>query len=152
MSRAIPPQLGIRSRPPPAPLMRHVVNPAVRMIIRSPLARWTGNLTLLIFTTRRTGRRLPVLAHKLGPALVVFTDRGWAANFRETRPVILICHGHRRHGHAVLSDDPAETAAALRAVLQQPTNPRRLGFKMHPAYRPTDTELANLRRMIRIPR
>jgi hypothetical protein len=152
MSGTTPPARGIRSQPPPARLMRHVINPVVRMVVRSPLARWTGDLTLLIFTTRRTGRRLqvPVLAHQLGPSLLVFTDAGWAANFRESRPVTLICRGRRHHGQAVLSDDPRETAAALRAVLQQPTNPRRLGLTIQPAYQPTDAELAALRRMIRI--
>jgi hypothetical protein len=127
MTGTTPQGRGIRSQPPPARLMRYLVNPVVRLVARSPLARWTGDLTLLDFTTRRTGRRLriPVIAHRLGPSLLVFTDAGWAANFRESRPVTLTRHGHRRDGRAILSDDPGETAAALRAVLEKPTDPRR---------------------------
>ena len=132
--------------------MRHLVNPVVRLVTRSPLARWTGDLTLLIFTTRRTDRllRVPVLAHQLGPSLLVFTDAGWAANFREPRPLTVIRRGRRHQAQAVLNDDPMQTAAALRAVLHRPTNPRRLGLAIEPAYQPSDAELAALRQMIRI--
>jgi hypothetical protein len=153
MTRTTPPPTpGIRSQPPPAWLMRRLVNPAVRLLARSPLARWTGDLTLLTFTTRRTGRRLhiPVLAHRLGPDLLVFTDAGWAANFRAGRPVTLVRRTRRHRGWAVLSDDPGETATALRAALDKPTSPRRLGLAIEAAYRPTDADLATLRRMIRI--
>ena len=146
------PAHGIRSQPPPAWLMRHIANPVVRLIALSPLARWTGSLTVLTFTTRRTGRqlRIPVLAHHLGPSLLVFTDAPWAANFGDPRPVTLIRRGQRHHGKASLSDDPRETSTALRAVLQQVATPRRLGLAIDPQYQPTDDDLAAMRRMIRI--
>ena len=56
--------------------MCRVVNPAVRLVARTPVARWTGALILLSFVTRRTARRLqiPVLIPQLGPNLVVFSD------------------------------------------------------------------------------
>ncbi|MDT5026032.1 MAG: hypothetical protein QOE61_2458 [Micromonosporaceae bacterium] len=146
------PARGIRSQPPPAWLMRHIANPVVRLIARSPLARWTGSLTVLTFTTRRTERqlRIPVLAHQVGPSLLVFTDARWAANFRDQRPVTLIRRGRRHHGQASLSDDFRETSTALRAVLQQVATPRRLGLTIDKQYQPTDDDLAALRRMIRI--
>lgn len=152
MSRPARPHPGIRSEAPPAWLMRRLVNPVVRLVALSPLARWTGRLTVLTFVTRRTGRRLhvPVLGHRVGPDLVVFTDARWAANFRQSHPVT-VSHGRRRQdGTAVLCADPTETAAALRAVLRRPTSPRRLGLSITPGYQPTDTELAALRQMLRI--
>jgi hypothetical protein len=152
MSRPPAPTPGIRSQPPPAWLMHRIVNPVVRLVARSPLARWTGDLTLLTFTTRRTGRRLqiPVLAHQLGPNLLVFTDAAWAANLRQARPVTLVRRGHRHHGEAILIDDPGDTATALRAVLQRSRSPRRLGLAIEPGYQPTDTDLTGLRQMIHI--
>lgn len=152
MTRPTRPERGIRSQPLPAWLMRRLVNPVVRLVALSPLARWTGQLMILTFVTGRTGRRLhvPVLGHQLGPNLVVFTDAGWAANFRQPRPVTVSRGGRRRDGTAVRCDDPTETAAALRAVLELPTSPRRLGLSITPGYRPTDSELATVRQMLRI--
>jgi hypothetical protein len=132
--------------------MRHVVNPVVRRVAFSPLARWTGALALLTFTTRRTGRHLqfPVLTHEVNSSLLVFTDAAWAANFRGGHAVTLTRRGHRYSGEAYLSEDPQETAAALRTALRQLPSPRRLGLVIDPQHQPTDDELATLRRMIRI--
>jgi hypothetical protein len=132
--------------------MRRVVNPVVRRVAVSPLAHSTGSLTLLTFTTRRTGRHLqiPVLAHQLDSSLLVFTDATWAANFRGGRAVTVTRRGHHHRGEARLSEDPRETAAALRAVLRQLPSPRRLGLAIDPQHQPTDDELAALRRMIRV--
>lgn len=153
MTPATPPhRSGIRSQPPPAWLMRHVVNPIVRRVALSPLAHWTGSLTLLTFTTRRTVRHLqfPVLTHQIDSSLLVFTDATWAANFRGGHAITLIRRGHRYSGEAYLVEDPQETAAALRTALRQLPSPRRLGLIIDPQHQPTDDELATVRRMIRI--
>jgi hypothetical protein len=46
----------VRSRPPPAALMR-AVNPLMRAVIRSPLGRHLEPLAVLRFSGRRTGAR-----------------------------------------------------------------------------------------------
>ena len=142
----------VRSQPPPALLMRRVVNPVARLVTRSPAARWTGDLALLEFTTGRTGRllRIPVLIHHVGSQLLVFTDAGWAANFRSPRRVTLLHRGRRQHGWARLSADPAETATALRAALLRCRSPRRLGLSIDPGHQPTNADLSGLRQMIAI--
>src|SRR3954467_10960411 len=109
----------LRSTPPPRALMRWVVNPVVRTVLRSPAARWTGSLLLLEFTGRRTGRRLrvPALGHPHDGRLYVLTDAPWAANFRDGAPVSGPRLGRRRMCRGVLVADREETAAALRSAL-----------------------------------
>lgn len=146
-----PARPGIRSQPPPAWLLRHVVNPLTRSLLLSPLARWTGHLALLCFATRRTGRNveIPVSIYEFDGSLVVFTGSPWAANFRGGRPVILIRRGRHLHGEGRLVEDPHETAVGLRTALGQVSSPTRLGLRLDTGYQPSNDELAKLRRMIR---
>ncbi|MCW2717279.1 MAG: hypothetical protein JWR81_1101 [Pseudonocardia sp.] len=147
---ALPRSAPVRSQPPPLWLMYRVVNPTARRIVASPLGRWTGPVLLLRFTGRRTGRRLeiPVIGHHLGESLHVFTDAAWALNFEGGRTVTVIGRGQQRAAHGRLVDDPAETAAAMRRVLGQVPSPRRLGLHIDPGHRPSDNELAAVRRTI----
>jgi len=143
---------GIRTRRPPAALMRFLVNPVTRLVARTPWARRPGSLAVLTFTTRRTGRRrrIPVLVHRVGADTLVFTDATWAANFAGGRPLLLTRQGRTVPAIARLITNPAETAAGLRGALLEQGSPRRLGLVLDDGYRPSDAELAALRRMIRI--
>src|SRR4051794_25943974 len=88
----------IRSAPPPRPLMRWLVNPVMRLLLRSPMGRRLPSLLLLEFTGRRTGRgmRVPVLGHPFGDHLYVCTDAPWAANFESGRELSVVRAGRRR--------------------------------------------------------
>jgi hypothetical protein len=142
---------GIRSLHPPRALMRHVVNPLVRGVLRSPASRWTGSLLLLEFTGRRTGRRLsvPALGHPHDGAVYVMTDAPWAANFRGGAPVVVHGRGRRTARQGVLVEDRAEAAAAMRATLAE-SGARSLGLRLTPGSDPTDDELCAVRRSVRI--
>ena len=131
--------------------MRWIVNPVIRTVLRSPAARWAGGLVLLEFTGRRTGRqlRVPVVGHPVGGVLHISTDAPWAANFRAGRAVQITARGRREAGHGVLIEDPGETAAVLRAVLET-SSARAMGLVLPPDRSPTDAELCALRRIVRV--
>jgi hypothetical protein len=142
---------GVRSMHPPRALMRRVVNPVVRTVLRSPASRWTRGLLLLEFTGRRTGRRLsvPAVGHPHDGSVYVMTDAPWAANFRGGAPVVVRGRGRRSTGRGVLVEDRAETAAVMRAVLAG-SGARSLGLRVTPGQDPTDDELCEVRRSVRI--
>ena len=141
----------VRSLHPPRALMRRVVNPVVRGLLRSPASRWTGTLLLLEFTGRRTGRRLsvPALGHPVDGAVYVMTDAPWAANFRGGAPVVVHGRGRRTTRRGVLVEDRAESAAAIRATLAG-SGARSLGLRMTPGTDPSDDELCAVRRSVRL--
>ncbi len=149
---ALPRSAPVRSQPPPLWLMYRIVNPLARLVVASPLGRWTGPVLLLRFTGRRTGRRydVPVVGHQLGKSVYVFTDAAWALNFAGGRAVTVVGGGRRRAATGLLVDDPAEAAAALRRVLGDVPRPRRLGLHIDAGHHPTDSELAAVRRMVRL--
>jgi hypothetical protein len=131
--------------------MRRLVNPVVRTIARSPAARWTGELLLLEFTGRRTGRQLsvPVLGRRHGGALYALTDGTWAQNFSGGAPVRVTSRGRSRTTTGVLVTDPAEVAAVLRTAIAA-KGPRHVGLRLPPGWTGTDAELCSLRRAVRL--
>lgn len=142
----------VRSEHPPEALMRHVVNPVMRTLLRSPLARWTGPLVLLEVTGRRSGRhlRIPVVGHWVDDVLHVSTDGGWTANFQGGAGLHVVQHGRRWAGRGILLEDPQETVAVLRAALGS-SSPRSMGLGGIPAgHELTDDEWLRLRRVVRI--
>lgn len=130
--------------------MRYLVNPVVRLIARSPLDRWTGDLVVLRFTGHRSGcaRSIPALAHPVGGRPHVFTDAPWAQNFRDGRAVVVRTRGHSQPCTGRLLPD-AEAVVALREVLRR-GSPRLLGLHLPAGAQPSDAELAALRRAIRL--
>ncbi len=150
----LPPQptdAAVRSQPPPRWLMNNVVNPTARRLVPSPLGRLVG-LVLLRFTGRRSGRHyeIPVVGHHVDDPLLVFTDAAWALNFHGGRSVTVIERGRSWHGEAHLIDDPAETATAMRRVLEKLRSPRLLGLDIDAGHQPSDSELVAVRRLIAI--
>jgi hypothetical protein len=142
----------VQAAHPPEALMRHVVNPVMRTVLRSPLARWTGPLVLLEVTGRRSGRRLriPVVGHWLDGILHVSTDGRWTANLQGGAALSVVQHGHRWAGRGILLEDPQATVAALRAAVGT-SGPRAMGLRGIPAgHELTDDEWLRLRRVVRI--
>jgi hypothetical protein len=131
--------------------MRRLVNPVVRTIARSPAARWTGELLVLEFTGRRTGRQLsvPVLGRRHGDALYALTDGTWALNFSGGAPVRVTSRGRRRASTGVLVTDQAETAAVLRTAIAT-AGARHVGLSLPPDWNGSDAELCALRRAVRL--
>lgn len=137
------------SRTPPLPLMRHVVNPLVRTVLRSPAGRWCGPLLVLEMTGRRTGRRrrVPVVGHVCAGRLYAITDAGWANNFAGSAPVVVVRRGRRLRGSGHLLTDAAATAAVLREAVAT-DGARGLGLVLPSDRATTDEELCALRRVV----
>jgi hypothetical protein len=131
--------------------MRRLVNPVVRTLARSPAARWTGDLLVLEFTGRRTGRALsvPVLGRRHGDALYALTDAPWALNFSGGAPVRISSRGSTRTATGVLVTDQAEAAAVLRTAIAT-SGARHVGLRLPPEWTGTDAELCALRRAVRL--
>lgn len=80
---------------PPSALMR-LVNPAMGLLLRSPLAGLARNqFMVLSFTGRKTGRpySIPLSAHLIDGQLYALTGAGWKQNFRGAAPVQVVYDG-----------------------------------------------------------
>ena len=99
---------------------------------------------------RRSGRqlRIPVLGHDVDGRVHVFTDAGWAANFRGGRRCVVVIRGRRRPATGQVLPD-TEAAAALRRVIAR-GDERMLGLRISADADPTDAELNGARTAIRV--
>ncbi len=141
----------VRTRPPPARLMRFM-NPFMRAAIRSRLGRRMEPLAVLRFSGRHSGGRrdIPAGVHDVEGVPCVFTDRPWRLNFRGGADVIVMRAGQARSGRAELVDDPDQVGRAL-AVAVRHAGARKLGLAVAEGHQPTAEELAVVgRSMIRI--
>lgn len=146
------PAAGVTSRPPPVWLLRHVVNPVMRRLLRSPLGRRMPSALLLEFRGRRTEAAygVPVFGHDVEGSLTVFTDGGWRHNFTGGAPVTVHRRGRTYVCRGELITDRGIVGPALRAVLAAEASPLRLGLTIPAGHEPSDAELAAVRSMIRL--
>ena len=73
-----------------------LVNPAMRFLLRSPLAGLVRNqFMVLSFTGRKTGRAysIPLSAHLIDGQLYALTGSSWKQNFRGGGPVQVVYDG-----------------------------------------------------------
>lgn len=143
----------VRSQPPPEWVMRHVVNPVVRVLLRFTLGRVTGRLSLLRFDGRRTGRSyaVPVVLHLVDDVPTVFTPGTWAVNFRGSgHRLTVVSGGRQRVALGVLVEDQKARGAAMRHAIAESGSPRKLGLAIDANHFATDAELCAVRSMIRI--
>ncbi len=140
---------GVRSVHPPAGVMRWIVNPIVRSVARTPAGRLMSGIVVLQFDGRLSGRRyaIPAVVHQIEGQMVVFTDAGWAANFRGGRALDVRHAAARYSTTAQLIEDAPTTAGLLRRALET-KKPSALGLSMDGGYAPTDEELSNARHAI----
>jgi hypothetical protein len=96
-------------------MMNRLVNPIVRMILRSPVHRLlSGSFAVMTYTGRKSGRRhsLPVMYAERTGELVVFAGRPrekrWWRNLRGGALVEIVLRGRRLEGRAeAILDDSA---------------------------------------------
>ena len=113
-----------------------LINPVVRLLLRSPLHRLlSGSLAILSYQGRKTGHwhSLPCMYARDGQDLYIIPghpDRKvWWRNLRQPTPVRLRLQGHDLDGTATASSDPEAVAAGLRRYLARyPTRP--LGVRL----------------------
>lgn len=139
-------------QPPPRQVMR-VVNPVLRRLLVSRFAfLLPPAMSVLEFTGRRSGRRfsVPVGVHEVRYDLVVFSEAGWRRNFADGREVTVRRGRQRRHGRAVLVEDPAKVAAALGVAVER-IGARNLAMRTAPGHEITRQDLLRLGRgMLRL--
>jgi deazaflavin-dependent oxidoreductase (nitroreductase family) len=87
--------------------LNKIVNPLVRLILRSPLhGLMSGTLLLITYRGRKTGREysLPVQYVQTGQTIYIMPGlperKTWWRNLKETSPVQLILRGQSLAGHA----------------------------------------------------
>ena len=96
-----------------------LINPAMRLLLRSPLhGLLSTNLMLIGFTGRKSGRRYvtPVRYVRAGEMIRCFTTKEtkWWRNLQGGAEVTLRLRGRDQPCHAVaIDDDPARTRTAL---------------------------------------
>ena len=136
---------------PPAWLIR-VLNPMMRLVLRTPAGRMVRPFALLEFTGQRSGRqfRVPVGWHSLDGSFVVLTPAGWRANFEDGRPVTVYHRGRSQRMTGTLVSQPAEVAAALQSLLDQGTPPGKVALNVIPGHRIDAADIEHVdRRLIR---
>jgi F420H(2)-dependent quinone reductase len=122
--------------------MRHVINPVTKLLTRTPLGRRLPNVVVLRFVGRRSGTRysVPVVAHDVDGAIVVFTDAGWAANFRAGIAVSVRRAGSTFTATGTRIEDPVQSAHLIRSAVTR-DGARALGLAVAEGCVPTDDEL-----------
>jgi hypothetical protein len=107
----------------PEPFFR-VINPIMRMLLRSPLHFfWSKSLMLITFTGRKSNKKFttPVRYIHAGSSIRCFTaeENQWWRNLRDGADVILRIEGKDAHYHAIaIFDDPARIRQGLEDYLK----------------------------------
>ncbi|OBB76195.1 hypothetical protein [Mycolicibacterium monacense] len=93
---------------PPQALL-NVINPALRLALKTPLGSALKQFMVVSFTGRKTGRRfsVPVSAHHLDGDLYVILEAKWKYNFRDGAPADVTHHGRttRMNGELITDAD-----------------------------------------------
>ena len=97
---------------PPEGLLR-VVNPALKFLLRTPLAGPVRKqLMVLSFTGRKSGNpySVPVSAHRIDNQLYALAGAPWTRNFRGGRAAEILHNGKTTKMNGELIEDPATVA------------------------------------------
>ncbi len=138
-----------RDARPPLALVR-VMNPTMRVVLRTPLGRLVRPFALLEFTGRRSGRRfsVPVGWHEIDSRHVVVTPAPWRENFRDGLPVTVWVHGQRQDLTGVLDDDPNRVAVALQSLADRRGSLRSVGVDIPAGHRVSVADVAAVDRAV----
>ena len=121
-----------------------MVNPMIKVLLRSPLHRILSKQVMLLSVTgRRTGRTytVPVGRHPSGDGTYFLSAAGsWRHNLRGGAEVRLTIAGREHRAHAVIEEDPDRAAEAFMAVLER-DGARPLGVKLSGTRAPTPADI-----------
>ncbi|WP_267639814.1 nitroreductase/quinone reductase family protein [Haloarchaeobius amylolyticus] len=113
-----------RGPPLPKPVFEYLVNPLLKLLLRSPLhGLLSDTLLLLTFTGRKSGTQYttPVAYEELNGDLYVTsqTDRVWWKNLRGGAPVTVRLRGERRDATATVIEDDEAVAEYVRGFIDR---------------------------------
>jgi len=135
--------------PIPNPVIERVVNPLMKLLLRSPLHGLVSDSLLLVtFTGRRSGREFttPVGYEQLDDTLYVTsqTNRVWWTNLRDGAPVTVQLRGERRGGRAEVIEDDEAVARYVSGFIDRHglDSLRRLALAIDGGTKPAEAELA----------
>ena len=102
----------------PPELLLRIVNPTLKLALKTPLGGLIGDFMLVSFTGRKTGRRYatPVSAHRLDGALYVLLEAQWKYNFRDGADAQVSYRGKTTTMRGELISDPAAVAALAERI------------------------------------
>ncbi|WP_395309660.1 hypothetical protein V4U86_02155 [Mycobacterium sp. AMU20-3851] len=102
----------------PPELLLRIVNPTLKLVLKTPLGGLIGDFMLVSFTGRKTGRRYatPVSAHRLDGALYVLLEAQWKYNFRDGADAQVSYRGKTTTMRGELISDPAAVAALAERI------------------------------------
>lgn len=134
----------------PSAMVVRVLNPIMRMALRTPLGKMIGPLAMLEFAGRRSGRRfrVPVGWHVVGDEMLVFSPASWRLNFLGGADVVVYHRGRARQMSGSLVTDHADVARALASVLADGTSARALGLDIAEGHIVTGADIAAVDRMM----
>jgi hypothetical protein len=129
-----------------------MLNPIMRVVLRTSAGRLVKSLALLEFTTRHSKRclRVPVGWHVSSEGPVVFTPAPWRSNFTGGLAATVYQRGERRALLGVLEPDPHAVAATLGNLLAAGMSARSVGLKIPRGHKPDAKDMIEVNRaMIR---
>ena len=121
-------------------LITRLLNPFVKLLLRSPLhGIMSDNVILVTFTGRKSGKRYvtPVSYVREGNTITFLTHGSWWKNLRVKGGtgvrVLLRVRGRDVEGEAHATDDPKAVGEGIRAVLKEvPRDARFYGVRLNP--------------------
>jgi hypothetical protein len=120
------------SRQPPAWLFKHIVNPIMKTLLRSPLHGLLSNgLIILSFKGSKSGKvfSTPVAYHQLdAQTLMVMTRSAWWKNFSRGETVTVRLKGQVYQGTPTITLDNEVVWGHISRFLAEHHNPRRVGI------------------------
>jgi hypothetical protein len=133
-------------RRPPVWMFR-ALNPFVRALLRSPLARLLeGRLMLLAYRGRRSGREfaIPIGYFAWDDGVLALSSARWWVNLRDGQPVQLLIRGQQQDATATVYERPDEVAARLLQFVERlgPKAARGLMLGLPSDRKPTAEELS----------
>ena len=139
----------VRDARPPAALVR-VLNPIMRVVLRTPLGRLVKPFALLEFSGRRSGRtyRVPAGWHDADGVRVVLSPAPWRANFAPSAPVVVHHRGRSQDMTGTLVSDPAEVARYIDALLVGGTPARQIGLHIPTGHTMSEADVLHVDRQI----
>ncbi|GAS88698.1 hypothetical protein [Mycolicibacterium brisbanense] len=97
----------------PSAMMLRIVNPAMRLLLRTPLAGPARNQLMVVTVRgRKTGRQyeIPLSAHRIDNTLYALTEAAWKNNFRDGAPAEVLHDGKTTTMRGELIEDRATVA------------------------------------------